>query len=173
MQRVRVWDPVVRITHWGLAALILTDLFNEAGANPWHRYIGYAAGALILVRLLWGIVGSPHARFAAIARSAGQLRGYMQRSRKPPHEYAAHNPLGAWMAFALWGITIFVVVTGVLLQLDAFWGDELVQTLHANGSYVLATFIVVHMAGAIVTSTRHRMNLVKAMITGRKTLSKS
>ena len=173
MARVRVWDPVVRITHWGLAALIAVDLVNEAGANPWHRWFGYAAGALIVVRLLWGIVGSPHARLAAIAKAAGQLGRYVRRSREATHDYVAHNPFGAWMAFTLWGITIFVIVTGVLLQVEAFWGDERVETLHASASYLLAAFIVVHAVGAIVTSARNRMNLVKAMITGHKTLSKS
>jgi len=49
--RVYVWDPLVRIVHWSLATLILVDLFNEAGANPWHRWLGYAAGALVVTRL--------------------------------------------------------------------------------------------------------------------------
>ena len=41
----RVWDPLVRTVHWSLAALIAVELFNEAGANPWHRYLGYVAAA--------------------------------------------------------------------------------------------------------------------------------
>jgi cytochrome b len=166
---VRVWDPVVRITHWGLATLIAIDLLNEAGANPWHRYFGYAAGALVLARLAWGFVGSAHARLAGIARTAAQLGDYIKRSRAPTDAYTAHNPLGAWMAFTLWGITVVVIGTGCLLQVEAYWGDELLQMLHVNGSYLLAVLVVVHVAGAIVTSTRKRTNLIKAMITGRKT----
>ena len=169
-REVRVWDPVVRVTHWALAVLIAVDLLNEAGANPWHRYFGYAAGALVVARLAWGIFGSPHARLAAMARTAAQLGIYVRRSRTAARNYVAHNPLGACMAFTLWGLTLFVVVTGWLLQLEEYWGDELLQTLHANGSYVLAALIGVHVAGAIVTSARKRVNLVKAMVTGHKKL---
>lgn len=168
---VRVWDPVVRVTHWGLAVLIAVDLLNEAGANPWHRYFGYAAGALVMARLAWGFFGSSHARLSAMARTATQLSGYVRRSRAADRAYVAHNPLGACMAFTLWGLTLFVVITGWLLQLEEYWGDERLQTLHANGSYVLAALVAVHVAGALVTSARRRVNLVKAMVTGHKKLA--
>jgi len=51
---IRVWDLLVRSVHWSLATLIVIELFNEAGANPWHRYLGYLAAALVVVRLVWG-----------------------------------------------------------------------------------------------------------------------
>ena len=52
----KVWDPLVRVVHWGVAVAIVADLANEAGANPWHRGIGYAALALVCARLAWGLV---------------------------------------------------------------------------------------------------------------------
>jgi cytochrome b len=167
---VRVWDPVVRIAHWGLAALIAIDLFNDSGANPWHRGLGYAAGAVVLARLLWGVLGPAHARLTAIARTAGELASYVSGPPGAAHRYVAHNPLGASMAITLWGLTLFVVATGWALQLDRFWGDELMQSIHAFSSYTLAALVIVHVAGAIVGSVRGRVNLVKAMITGDKKL---
>ena len=168
---LRVWDPVVRIAHWGLAAFIAIDLFNDAGANPWHRYFGYAALALIVARLAWGVVGSRHARLLPMARTAMGIFRYLNRSNSSGNAFVAHNPLGAWMAFTLWALTLFVIGTGWALQLEEYWGDETLQSLHARGSYVLAALVVVHIAGAIVTSARRRTNLVKAMITGHKKLA--
>ena len=59
-----VWDPVVRLFHWSLVACVLLNQFVlEAGETP-HRWVGYAAAALVGLRLLWGVIGSRHARFA-------------------------------------------------------------------------------------------------------------
>jgi cytochrome b len=166
---VRVWDPLVRVVHWSVAALIVFDLFNEAGANPWHRYAGYAAGALVLLRLTWGVFGSPHVRLTAIARSAAAAVRYV-RSRDNRGVYVAHTPLGACMVLLLWTLILVVVVTGWMQQLDAFWGDELVQSVHSAGAYVLGACAVLHVLGVLVTSATSRTNLVKAMITGKKAL---
>jgi cytochrome b len=165
-----VWDPVVRITHWGLAALILTDLFNEAGANAWHRYFGYAAAGLIALRLLWGFGRSPNARLSTMLRTAARVRSYVNRWRSTPDSSVTRNPLGACMAFTLWAVTSLVIATGWMLQLEDYWGDEMLETLHSSVAYVLGLLVVVHVVGALVMSVRSRENLVKAMITGRKNL---
>src|SRR5262249_15119635 len=106
--RIRIWDPLVRVAHWSVAVLVVIDLLNEAGANPWHRYFGYAAGALVVARLAWGLGDSGHARLGAMAGSAKEALPYAQsllagRARA----YAGHNPLGALMACLLWGLILF------------------------------------------------------------------
>jgi cytochrome b len=166
---VHVWDPLVRVVHWSVAALIVFDLFSEAGANPWHRYAGYAAGGLVLLRLTWGVFGGRHARLGSIAKSAAAVVRYV-RSGDKRDTYVAHNPLGACMVLLLWSLILLVVVTGWMQQLDAFWGDELVQDVHSVASYVLGACAVLHVVGVVVTSARSRTNLVKAMITGKKAL---
>jgi cytochrome b len=155
--------------HWSVALLVACDLLNEAGANPWHRYIGYAAGALVVLRLVWGLFGPRHASLAAMAASARELPAYLktQFSRHGRY-YVGHNPAGAWMALTLWLLVLIIVITGWMLQLDTFWGDERLQTLHTAVAYVLAACVVAHVAGALVTSAFHRTNLIKAMITGDK-----
>jgi cytochrome b len=167
---IRVWDPLVRIVHWSVACLVLIELFNEAGANPWHRYFGYIAGALVVLRLAWGICRTPHASLASLARSASRVVPYLAllRSRAERPIVAGHNPLGAFMALTLWALILFVVVTGWMLRLDAYWGDETVETLHSAGAYVLGGCAAVHVPGVLVTSVLYRTNLVKAMITGTK-----
>lgn len=166
---MRVWDPLVRVVHWSVAILIVVDLVNEAGANPWHRYFGYAAAALVLVRLAWGLLDSGHARLAVMARSAAGALPYARSFvRGRADAYSGHNPLGALMAGTLWALIIVVAITGWMQRLDRFWGEEWLQDLHSVLAYVLAACAVIHVAGVLATSAMHRVNLAKAMITGRK-----
>jgi len=162
----------VRAIHWSVAALVVVDLFNEAGANPWHRNLGYIAAGLVLVRLAWGLIGPREVRLARMACRAAELGSYVRAvlARTAPM-YRGHNPPGACMAFTLWGLVLGLGVSGWMLQFDAFWGDDTLQAIHAWGAYVLAACAVVHVSGAIFTSRLHRTNLVKAMITGRKPLA--
>ena len=156
---MRVWDPLVRTVHWSVAALVAIDLLNEAGANPWHRYLGYAAAALVLARLAWGLGDTAHARLKSMAHTA------FSATTVP---YRAHTRLGACMAFLLWSLVLAAGVTGWMLGLDAFWGEEWLQGAHAGIAYLLAGCVVVHVAAALLASRAQRINLVKAMLTGEK-----
>ena len=148
-----------------VAAIVTAGLLLQAGAllfsylnrvgptrqdlSSWPNDILYAVptlimlgvGALIALRIVWGLMGSGHARLSAMARTAAELGEYVGGRRAAVRAYVAHNPLGAWMAFALWAITIFVVATGWCLQLDRFWGDDTMQALHAYASYGLAALV--------------------------------
>ena len=167
---VRVWDPWVRFVHWSVASLVLIDLLNEPGANVWHRYFGYAAGTLVMARIAWGFFSPQSARLASMVANARHVVRYLTSATARVYyaRHAGHNPLGALMAFTLWALVLLTVATGWAQQLDAWWGDERVQTLHAVAAYSLAVCVVVHISGALVTSALQRNHLVKAMITGRK-----
>jgi cytochrome b len=171
-RRTRVWDPFVRSAHWALAALIVVELANEAGANPWHRYLGYAAALIVAARLAWGLAAPGYANLAAMARRACEVVPYL-KSLRPAEAYAGHNPLGALMAFALWTLTLSAGVTGWMLGLDAYWGEQRLQDLHATLAYTLAACAVVHVAAAVYASRARHENLVKAMITGEKSVPHS
>jgi cytochrome b len=164
-EHVRVWDPLVRTIHWSVATLIVIELFNEAGANPWHRYLGYLVAALVVVRLAWGCGDRGYASLAVMSASASQVLSYLRRAgaRSP-----GHTPPGALMAFTLWALVLLVAVTGWMLGLDQFWGEDWLQQVHEVLAYVLAGCAVIHIAAAFATSHAQRVNLVKAMITGDK-----
>ena len=162
---MKVWDPLVRSVHWSLATLIVIELLNEAGANPWHRYLGYLAAALVVARLAWGWGDRGHASLASMAASARRAPSYLGEAKSPS---TGHTPPGALMAFVLWALVLVVAVTGWMQGLDAFWGEEWLQQVHEVLAYVLAAFAVVHVVAAIVTSYATRVNLIKSMITGNK-----
>ena len=166
-----VWGLFVRLAHWAVAVLVIVELFNEAGANPWHRYLGYAAAALVLARLAWGFFTTGEARLGRMLSVAGEASPYMRALRtSSARVYPGHNPLGALMAFTLWTLILLLGITGWLTQLDRFWGEEWLQELHTAIAYVLGGLVVVHVAGVLVMSRVHGVNLIAAMLTGRKKL---
>ena len=162
---MRVWDPCVRVIHWSVATLVLVELLNEAGANPWHRYLGYAAAALVVARLAWGLGDTGHARLSSMTRNAA---GTMKYLKNPGEAHPAHTPPGALMAFVLWMLVLAAAATGWMQGLDSFWGEEWLQDLHEVLAYALAAFAAVHVTAALTTSRVLKVNLVKAMITGDK-----
>lgn len=66
---VRVWDLPTRLFHWSLAVTIVGSVVSaKIGGNAmvWHLRFGYAVLALLLFRLVWGLVGSHWSRFFRI-----------------------------------------------------------------------------------------------------------
>ncbi|MFN3830338.1 MAG: cytochrome b/b6 domain-containing protein [Tepidimonas ignava] len=164
-----VWDPVVRLFHWSLVACVLLNQFVlEAGETP-HRWVGYAATALVGLRLLWGVIGSRHARFAdwwpTPARLRAHVRGLLAGQ---PDDHPGHNPLGALMMLALMALVLALGVTGWLQGTDAFFGEEWLQELHEGLANTLLMAAGVHAAAALVMGRLQRVTLVRAMVTGVK-----
>ena len=82
--------------------------------------------------------------------------------------YVGHNPLGGWMVVALLADAIATGLTGWLYTTDRFWGVQWVEELHSLLGHALIPLLLLHVAGAVFTSWRHRENLIAAMLHGRK-----
>ncbi|MBB3773372.1 cytochrome b [Angulomicrobium tetraedrale] len=166
---VRVWDPVVRLFHWTVVTGCVLNLFILPEGKLAHRYVGYAVAGALVVRLIWGFIGTRYARFSDFVPTPARLRSYLAalaKGREP--RMLGHNPAAAVMMLTLMALLASVAVTGWMTTLDAFWGEEWLEDLHgtlANGILVLA---LLHAAAALVESWRHRENLVWSMVTGRK-----
>ncbi|HVI34434.1 cytochrome b/b6 domain-containing protein [Phenylobacterium sp.] len=114
--QARRWDPLVRLTHWGVAAGVLANgAFTEEGSGL-HLWVGYGVGALLALRLLWGFIGPAEARFSAFPPSPGRAAAHLREiaeGRRSHHR--SHNPLGALMVYALWATLAVVIATGVAM----------------------------------------------------------
>jgi cytochrome b len=166
---VRVWDPAIRVFHWGLAVSILTAWLTGDGWKSVHIWSGYVAASLVAFRLLWGFVGTRHARFADFIRSPSVVLFYLKEmvvGREARH--IGHNPAGGIMIILLIVTIIAIAVTGWLQTIDRFWGEEWLEDVHETLADGLLVLIFFHLAGVLLASIRHRENLILAMITGRK-----
>jgi cytochrome b len=165
---VPVWDPLVRVFHWSLVAAYATAWLSD-GEHATHRLAGYLVLGLVVFRLAWGFVGSPHARFADFVPSPRRLLAYLRDLRRGRAErHLGHNPAGGAMIVAMLALLLALGFTGWLQTTVSFWGVGWVEELHeflANASLVL---VGLHLLGVALSSLLHRENLVRAMITGRK-----
>jgi cytochrome b len=101
-QSVRVWDPWVRISHWLTAVAFLGAYFITEDNLPVHVWLGYLIGALLIIRIVWGFVGTEHARFRDFLFGPGRVAAYIGAMlRGQPRRYLGHNPAGAVMILLL------------------------------------------------------------------------
>jgi cytochrome b len=165
--RVETWDIWVRLTHWTVAGIVLWNLFGPT--DQIHRVLGYCAAGLVASRLVWGVIGTRPARFSSWWPTRAQLVAYLRSlAAGQALHHASHNPLGALMAAALWFLIAALALSGFVMRLDAFWGEEWPQTVHYWLSVALQGCVVVHIVAAVAMSVWTRENLIAAMITGRK-----
>jgi len=113
---VRVWDPLVRICHWSLVGLFaIAYLTGEGeGRNALHIYSGYTVIGLVAIRILWGLIGSQHAKFKDFIFSPYAVIQYLRSVvRGDPKRYLGHNPAGGYMALLLLIMLLVVTATGL------------------------------------------------------------
>ncbi|MCP5161365.1 MAG: cytochrome b/b6 domain-containing protein [Hahellaceae bacterium] len=167
MRTIRVWDPLVRVFHWTLALACLLNL-TVLEDKP-HEWVGYYALGAVLVRILWGFIGTEHARFSSFFPTPEKLKTYISHLLEgKPETSLGHNPLGALMILALIGVIILLGVSGYMTTLDAFWGEEWLEEIHEALGEFLMVLVTTHIAVVVLYSRYGKENLIKAMVTGNK-----
>ena len=170
---VRVWDLSVRIFHWSLVASFSAAWLTSSSRDETHQWIGLIAAALIAFRLLWGFVGSPYARFSQFIRSPRTTINYLSDILKGTEaRYIGHNPAGGMMVLALLFGVAGTALTGYLMTTDAWYGEDSMQITHSIFAYSVVLLLIGHIYGVILASIRHEENLVRAMVTGKKSQAK-
>ena len=166
---VKVWDPLVRVFHWGLVAAFVFAWVTGDEVKQVHIMAGYAVIGLVAFRILWGFIGARHARFADFVRGPSSVASYLRdTARQRTKRYLGHNPAGGAMIVALLVMLSIIGATGFMMTTEAFWGVAWVQAAHETAVSLTLGLVVLHIVGVIVASCEHRENLVRAMITGRK-----
>jgi cytochrome b len=167
--RTLVWDAPVRVFHW-LIVLSFAVAWLSAESERWqlvHVTAGYTMAGLVAFRLLWGLVGTKHARFGDFVRGPRAVLAYLKSLvHGRPEHHAGHNPAGALAIVALLALAALVTATG-WANYSELGGDWLEEVHEALASAMLA-LVVVHVAAVLASSWLHRENLVGAMIHGRK-----
>jgi cytochrome b len=180
----KVWDGGVRLFHWLLVACvavtIYTGFFGRKNQIDFHVIAGTAIAALVILRLIWGGLGSTYARFSSFVCSPlTALRHTRDLAAGRAHASMGHNPLGGWMIIVLLLVLIAICITGVislggvvkegpLAYITTFATGREARFYHYYLALALAALSVLHILGALFESVRTRENLARAMVTGRK-----
>ncbi len=185
LQPVKVWDLPTRIFHWTLVALMIAQWLTaqNSGAMDYHVWGGYAVLALVLFRLIWGVVGSETARFGAFVRGPGAALAYVKallRGETPL--YLGHNPMGGWSIVAMLILLLVQAGTGLFANDDILiegplysWvsksASDWLTTIHKLNFNLLLAVIAVHISAVLFYLLVKRENLIHPMLSGRKHLS--
>ena len=181
--QVRVWDPLVRVFHWTLALAFVTAWITEDDWLDLHVPAGYTVLGLLLFRIVWGVIGTRHARFTDFVRSPATTLAYLRdvmavRARR----YLGHNPAGGAMVIALLASLAITTLSGLalygykefsgpladLLYSAPDWLGDPLEDIHEFSANFTLLLILLHLAGVALTSLQHRENLVRSMFTGYK-----
>jgi cytochrome b len=182
-QGVRTWDILIRLFHWTLVAAFFTAYLIEDDWMSLHVLAGYTVLGLLLFRIVWGLIGTRHARFTSFVCSPAKTLAYLKdaiafRARR----YLGHNPAGAAMVIALLFSLSATAVTGLALYGYAEFSGPLaglmgstpewlggsLEDVHEFFADFTVLLVLLHLAGVILTSLQHRENLVRSMFTGIK-----
>jgi cytochrome b len=177
---VYVWDPFVRISHWTVVVAFTVAYLIEEDPLIVHVWAGYVVGVLVLARIVWGFVGSPHARFADFVYAPATALGYvLDLLRFRGTRYLGHSPGGGYMVILLLIFLAATVVTGLVV----YGGDqqagplagmftktfgESFEEVHEVIANITLALIFFHVSAVLLASFVHRENLVRPMVTGYK-----
>ena len=121
------------------------------------------------MRLIWGVLGTPYARFSQFVRHPKNVVRYLLAILSGREaRYIGHNPAGGMMVLALMSLMAVTAFTGWMMTTDAYFGEDWVENVHGLSADGLLVLVFIHVGGVVLASLRHRENLVRAMITGRK-----
>ena len=183
---VRVWDLPTRVFHWALATCVVTSVVSaKIGGNAMacHFRIGYVVFALLVFRVIWGVVGGRWSRFGSFVHAPATTLRYL-RGRTHPDELldVGHNPLGALSVFGLIAILALQVGTGLfadddiantgpLIRFVSGATSSLLTKWHKNfGQWLILALVALHVAAILFYLLKKQHNLVRPMVTGDKPL---
>lgn len=180
---VNVWDWPLRLFHWLLVLSVVgAYATGKVGGEwtDWHGRFGSLVLGLVIFRLIWGFIGSTHARFINFFPTLSRLLDYL----KGDWHGVGHNPVGALAVFALLTTLLFLVGTGLFANDDiAFEGplfhlitkdfSDKLSGLHLRSVNVLLILVGIHVAAIVFYQHVKKADLVKPMLTGKKQLPKS
>ncbi len=176
LHAVRVWDLPTRVFHWCLAVAVVGAFVTVKLGGlwmDWHVRFGLAAFALILFRLIWGLVGPRYARFSTFLKGPSTVIAYL----KGRYQHGlGHNPLGALSVVAMLLILGFQAASGLFANDDiltsgplAYLDDNLsrrLTELHKLNQWPMLIIVGLHILAILWYRLVRKQGLTAAMVRG-------
>jgi cytochrome b len=175
---VKVWDPLLRITHWSFL-LIIPMMWWTAENSKWalHRRTGLVLLGLLVFRLLWGFLGPETARFSSFVKGPGEVIAYLRGALSEAATRIGHSPIGGWSTLALLGAMLLQVsmglfagdpydgMTGPLNPLVGVMTADTITELHETFFWVIVGLIGLHLAAITFYAVKGN-DLLSPMVSG-------
>ncbi len=175
-----VYDLPVRVSHWLMAFLFLAAfgiaqlVDDESPVFSYHMLLGFMLAFVVILRIIWGLVGSRTARFSSMPLSPKQLFDYFKSFIGGPiQKHMAHNPASAWAALLMFFFSIGLAFTGYQMSQNiGHQSKEVFEELHELFANAFLITVIAHIAGIVLHTLRHLPRtgeiIALAMINGRK-----
>lgn len=181
---VRVWDLPTRLFHWSLAsAVVVAWITGSNGLWNLHFTAGLTVLALVIFRLLWGVLGSDSTRFTTFLRGprAGLAHVWETLRGKPDHD-TTHNAVGGWAVVLMLTLLSVQAVAGLFADVDdglnngplMFYAPDAVVRLatriHAQNAWIILAVVSLHVFAVLAYWLVAGRDLIQPMVTGVKQL---
>lgn len=189
MKMVRIWDASTRLFHWGLATSIAVSIYSgfQDKFDIWadvHLWSGYVVLGLVAWRILWGLVGSETNLFVKMLRAPAAVLQYLKEPKtQKPYNWVGHNPLGGYAVVFTLLLILSQAALGLFASDDMFFSGPLSlyrdilpfspTGLHETLGYLVMGFAALHIVTIIAYRLFKKVNLVGAMITGKRQMDDS
>ena len=170
-----LWDLPTRLCHWLIVACVPLAWWSAETENfQLHQWLGYTLIVLVVSRIIWGFVGSPHSRFADFLVGPGRILAYLRGASAGS---AGHNPLGGWSVIALLTLLLLQAFSGLFNSDDVFFSGPLyfgasvalrdaMGLVHEVAFYALLGLVVIHIIAVLYHQFRRQEQLLQAMLRG-------
>lgn len=172
MRSQLVYDLPTRLFHWLFAALFVTafiiakNVDSESPAFANHMLFGMTLSFIVILRVIWGLVGSQYARFSSFALHPAKLIQYFTDMLSGQSKRSAgHNPASSWVAVVMMILALSLGISGYLMSTGLNEELEDIHEILANSFVIVA---ILHVAGVLMHTVQHKDPIALSMIDGKK-----
>ncbi len=170
-----LWDLPTRLFHWSLVLILPLSWWSaETARFELHQWLGYAVIVLVVFRIAWGFLGSPHSRFGDFLVGPRRVLAYLRSAAAPG---TGHNPLGGWSVLGMLLLLLVQGVSGLFNSDDVFykapwyygadarWRDTL-GLVHELAFDALLALLALHIAAVAYHQWWKGEQLLQPMLRG-------
>jgi cytochrome b len=122
---------------------------------------------VVLARVAWGLFGTRHARFTSFRLNPADLIRYLKGLFTGGQvAVAGHNPASSWVAVVLMILALGLGATGYLMTSRG--NPDSFEEVHEFLANTFLLIVVLHIAGVVLHSLRHRDGFALSMVDGHK-----
>lgn len=176
MKKISVYDLPLRLFHWLFALLFIAAFAivklvdDESPIFSYHMLAGLTIAFLLVLRLIWGIIGTTYSRFSSFKLRPFELLGYFKDAVfSKTKSYLSHNPASSYAAIVMFACALGLAISGILMSTGG--ENDTLEELHELLSNIFLISVIVHVLGIVFHHIKHRDSLWSSMLDGKKSTS--